>query len=368
MKLFQDSRSTSPEVIRIVDRIEQVCLQLSAQYNIQQTDKQLALTVDRHAEKAQHRLVVTNTLWALSMVVTKQALQGHIFPATNLIARGHPETSANQRLSVRMKGGRLLLDEQTEVDDQLDLLILSLFEELVRRSQAAAQSGSARLTLNDTSVMTAVRNLVHENQSLISQLLQQNEQIHNHIAADIHDQVISDLMLLKKLLQKRNAAEEEMQLVDDATNYLRDICSGLSAKDLQTFGLLPCLKNLVQKMRRHTEMKIDYHQSGDIPKLTEEVSLQVFRIVQEALNNATKHSQGTLISVTISGGINNLTATVMDDGVGIQRSNDNPGLGLSLLVERTNLIQQHCPAQLTVTPVKPHGTNVTLNLRTNDKP
>jgi signal transduction histidine kinase len=363
MKLFQDSRSTS-DVEQIVERIEQVCRQLCTQYNIQQTDKQLALTIERQADKTQHRVLVANTLWALSFVVTKQWLKAHIFPATNLIANKTPETAMNQRLSVRVKGTRLLLDDQTDVDEQLDLLILSLFEEVVRRSQAAAHSGTkGRLTLDDTSVMTAVRNLVHENQTLISQLLQQNEQIHNHIAADIHDQVISDLMLLKKMLQKRNAAEEEMQLVDDATNYLRDICSGLSGKDLQTFGLMPCLKNLVQKLRRHTEMKIEFEQSGDIPQLPENVSLQVFRIVQEALNNATKHSQANTIKVSISGNTSSFAATVLDDGVGIQRSSENPGLGLSLLVERANLINQTCRAQLAVTPATPQGTRVSLLLQ-----
>lgn len=349
MKLFQDSLSN--QTLQQLEHIAGVCDQLAAQYNLQTTDKQLRLAIERQSEKAQQRLLITNALWSLSFLATKQSLKAHIFPATNLIAKGNPETPANQRLTIAPD------------EEQIDLLVLSLFEELIRRSQVAAQSSTTgRLTLSGMSVVTAVRNLVHENQTLVSQFLRQNEQIHNHIAADIHDQVLSDLMLLKKQLQTRQGIEDEMQLLDDAMNYLRDICSGLSGKDLQTFGLLPCLQNLVKKMRRHTEMKIEYEQSGTLPKFSEEVSLQIFRIVQEALNNAIKHANGTLVSVTICGGTDPSTFEIADDGAGVTHKPDSAGLGLSILVERNALIQQHCRSRLSVTPADPHGTRVFLEI------
>jgi two-component system sensor histidine kinase DegS len=361
MKLFQDSRSDAPEVLQLANRIATVCDKLCGQYNLQMTNNQLRLVIDRQADKSQQRLTITNSLWALSFVVNKQWLKAHLFPATNLIAKGNPETNSNQRLCIQLKGGKLLLDEDVEVEEQLDLLVLSLFEELVRRSQAAAQAGpKGRVALDGVSVMTAVRNLVHENQSLISQLLHQNEQIHNRIAADIHDQVLSDLMLLKKMLQKRSANDEEMQVLDDSMNYLRDICSGLSAKDLQTFGLLPCLNNLVKKMRRHTDMKVEYIQTGTLPRYAEEVTLQVFRIVQEALNNAIKHADGSKITVTVNGGTAECSFCVEDDGAGFSRDSHNPGLGLSILAERNALIQESCSSHLTVSAADPHGTKVLL--------
>jgi signal transduction histidine kinase len=363
MKLFQDSRSAPPEVLQLANRIATVCDQLSSQYNLQTIDRQLRLAIEHQAEKTQHRLVITNSLWALSFVLNKQWFKAHLFPASNLIAKGTPETTSNQRLCIQLKGAKLLLDDNVDVEDQLDLLILSLFEELVRRSQAAAQAGpKGRVTLDGMSVMTAVRNLVHENQSLISQLLHQNEQIHSHIAADIHDQVLSDLMLLKKMLQNRSENEEETQLLDDAMNYLRDICSGLSAKDLQTFGLLPCINNLVKKMRRHTEMKVAYEQPQGLPQFPEEVALQIFRIVQEALSNAIKHANGTQITVTVSADGGGCSFCVEDDGEGLSRNSANPGLGLSILVERNALIQQSCRSLLSVTPAQPHGTKVLLEV------
>jgi signal transduction histidine kinase len=354
MKLFQDSRSR--DTLQLLEHIAKVCEQLAAQYNLQATNKQLKLVIERQSEKAQQRLLITNSLWCLSFVANKQALKAHLFPSTMLIGKGTPETQSNQRLMI------------TDTDEQVDLLVLSLFEELIRRSQVAAQSDSkGRVSLDGMSVVTAVRNLVHENQSLVAQLLKQNEQIHNHIAADIHDQVLSDLMLLKKQLQKRGEVEEEAQLLDDAMNYLRDICSGLSGKDLQTFGLIPCLDNLVKKMRRHSEMKIEYQRTGDIPMLPEEVSLQVFRIVQEALNNAIKHSQGTSISVAVSGSPGNCTFAVADDGGGVTHEPDSAGLGLSILAERNALIQQSCRSQLSVNSAEPHGTCVLLELWPNER-
>jgi signal transduction histidine kinase len=349
MKLFQDSRSN--ETLQLLEHIAKICEQLAAQYNLQARDKQLKLAIERTSDKAQHRLLITNAVWALSFIASKQSLKAHLFPASQIITKGDPETALNQRLTI------------TDEDEQIDLLVLSLFEELIRRSQVAARSGSStRVTLDGMSVVTAVRNLVHENQSLVAQLLRQNEQIHNHIAADIHDQVLSDLMLLKKEMQKRGEIEEEMQLLDDAMNYLRDVCSGLSGKDLQTFGLMPCLRNLVNKVRRHTEIKLELTESGVLPKCSQEVQLQIFRIVQESLSNAVKHSDGEAIRISISGDENKCSFTVSDNGGGVDETHQNSGLGLSILAERNALIQQSCRSLLSITGAKPHGTVVQLEV------
>lgn len=367
MKLFQIHRATPPAVSELMDRIALVCDQLAAQYNLQAPSSAVRLVIERQKEKTQQRILIANSLFALSFVANKQALKAHLFPANQLVAKGEPESAINQRLYIRLKasaeGSKLLLDDSTDVAEQLDLLVLSLFEELVRRSQAAAQSGTrGRVALDGTSMMTAVRNLVHENQSLISQLLQQNEQIHNHIAADIHDQVLSDLLLLKKTIGKRSDNEQELQLLEDAMGYLRDICSGLSSKDLQTFGLMPCLKNLVTKMRRHSELEIEFMQTGSLPTFPEQVSLQIFRIIQEALNNANKHANGTRITVTISGGAEHCAFRVSDDGQGLPESRSGSGLGLSILAERDALIQQFCRSRLSVTPNEPQGVAVLLEV------
>jgi signal transduction histidine kinase len=87
-------------------------------------------------------------------------------------------------------------------------------------------------------------------------------------------------------------------------------------------------------------MAIDFD-SADIPKeLPQEISLCLFRVLQEAIQNAMKHSRSKHVEVSLIGGLNEVHLTVRDFGIGFDSENGGNvhGLGIISMRERMTLV------------------------------
>ena len=105
--------------------------------------------------------------------------------------------------------------------------------------------------------------------------------------------------------------------------------------------------------------------SQDIPKhLPDSLSLGVFRILQEAIQNAVKHSGGNVFEVTLSGSSHSIELSVRDDGRGfnLTRASKGKGLGLTSMEERARLMG----GEFSILPRESQGT--TIRARTPLKP
>jgi signal transduction histidine kinase len=95
-------------------------------------------------------------------------------------------------------------------------------------------------------------------------------------------------------------------------------------------------------------------------RLRPEVEAQLLRITQEAMNNAVRHSEATLIEVQVRVTPGGAQIVVKDDGVGLKAARPDSH-GLSIMRERAALID----ADLELIPVPPHGTAVIVRLNTS---
>ena len=103
-------------------------------------------------------------------------------------------------------------------------------------------------------------------------------------------------------------------------------------------------------------MEIDFH-SENIPKeLSSDVSLCLFRVLQEALQNAIKHSDSRKFQVTLRGGASEIELTVHDSGIGFapEEAIKGRGLGLTSMQERLKLVD----GRLSIDSKPQHGTTV----------
>jgi signal transduction histidine kinase len=132
---------------------------------------------------------------------------------------------------------------------------------------------------------------------------------------------------------------------------------------LEKFGLGHALKELCDRFQSTSQLPIQYHELGDAGAMVAKKELLIFRIVQELLNNAIKHSKATTISVTLRA-TDKFEIVVEDDGIGFnfdeqQASNKiEKGLGLFNIENRARLLN----ATLQYDKEREKGTRTTLTV------
>jgi signal transduction histidine kinase len=114
----------------------------------------------------------------------------------------------------------------------------------------------------------------------------------------------------------RPRAEEAMALLDDTIEGLRRIIGSLSPKPLENLGLIGAIRKEVKALSKQTGMKSHLAFPRELGFLTEDVELAVYRSVQEALNNISKHSGAHHFGVSIELRDGRLMLRIDDDGHG----------------------------------------------------
>ena len=114
----------------------------------------------------------------------------------------------------------------------------------------------------------------------------------------------------------------------------------LHSSKLEFLGLAVAVKALSREWAEQYQVQARCECSGVPDDLAPDVSLCLFRILQEALHNVAKHSQATKINIRLDGTTDCLRLTISDNGVGFVQNNARmrPGLGLISMRERLHLI------------------------------
>ena len=140
-----------------------------------------------------------------------------------------------------------------------------------------------------------------------------------HLAGELHDGPLQSLAAVVRRLEGRDDTASEVAILRDASAELRRVASALRPPALDDLGLGPALEGLVEAANAVAPptVTIDFAPgaSGSRHRPPRDVELAVFRIVQEAVQNARAHGGGTQVRVTaeLDGPI---AVTVQDDGRG----------------------------------------------------
>lgn len=177
---------------------------------------------------------------------------------------------------------------------------------------------------------------------------QENER--KRVSADLHDSVgamLSTIRLgLLSLVRKDGISEESIlptkQLLDETIDSLRTISRDLMPVTLQRFGLSQTVKEMCDRVSSTGGLVVIYEESEGSVRLSEKKEVMIFRIVQELLNNAIKHSGASEIFIQFIWG-QDLSISVCDNGIGfdyqkVREGNDTVrGLGLYTIENRVRL-------------------------------
>ncbi|MGB0525866.1 MAG: ATP-binding protein [Flammeovirgaceae bacterium] len=200
------------------------------------------------------------------------------------------------------------------------------------------------------------------------------EKERKRMSREVHDGLGQVLTALKFRLESLQVTDEHEQkkLMDTKTiltraiSEVRRISSGLLPAVLNDYGLAAGIKDLVQVSSKQSGISIVFDNSLKIDhRLHRDVEVSLYRIAQEALNNALKYSKADTIQVTLGNDAEFITLSIIDNGKGFdleqkltEPKRDFSGNGLASIKERSNLIDGHL--LISTSPGK--GTNIYLEV------
>lgn len=208
-----------------------------------------------------------------------------------------------------------------------------------------------------------------EIRALYRQVVAAREVERGRLSRELHDGVLQDLCAVTRDLKALEAETDESSLPQlvarsgEAVGALRAICNDLRPPLLQ-HDLATALKGLVEELDTRSPAPVHIDVSVDDLHLADDVALAIFRITQEALNNAIQHADASEIAVRLTQYPDRLRLTVTEDGCGIAEGVDparfvaEGHFGLAGMRERAAMIG----ATLDVQTAVDYGTVVILEL------
>lgn len=204
-------------------------------------------------------------------------------------------------------------------------------------------------------------------------LAQGREKERKRLAQEIHDGPVQDLHGLHMQLKALSDLPDRLQHVGEelmrVTGELRAMSADLHPPALQRFGLPAALRSHADRLTdRHSSLTVDMNLADPDDSLPEPYALALFRIAQEAMNNAVQHGEATHLSVQLRCDASTVALTIRDDGTGFSPPDDWHALadedhyGLLGMKERADAIGASLDIESTPgdgTRVHAHASTVT---------
>ena len=166
---------------------------------------------------------------------------------------------------------------------------------------------------------------------------------------ELHDETLQGLGALRMLLAtaRRRGDHESLATavhaavaqIDDEIESLRALIRELRPAALDELGPGPAIEELAARVAARHGIAVTTALELDGPREDPDIETAVYRLIQEALNNAVKHAQASSVRVAVSRGDGQLVVVVADDGLGFDAARPGTGYGLAGMRERVALVR-----------------------------
>jgi signal transduction histidine kinase len=207
---------------------------------------------------------------------------------------------------------------------------------------------------------------------LSARMVRQHEEERRRLSRELHDETAQVFSAVKMQLESLRTSlvptasarlDRLLALVDQGIASIRQVTSDLRPSLLDDLGLVPALRSLVTDFNERSGLRATLSSPDTVPPLAVDADLALFRALQEALSNVTRHAGGHVVDVTMSVADGHLTIKVRDDGKGFPvtrdgRVKESEGrMGLTGMRERMHAVN----GTVTLRNTSP-GAEVTLRL------
>ena len=166
-------------------------------------------------------------------------------------------------------------------------------------------------------------------------------------------------------------SEQTAQKIEQLKVRTTDIIQGvrtatfnLTPPELSDYGITSALSKLAHELSRLTEQNITFLNKSDFDlRLDPTSEINIYRIVQEAINNAIKYAQSSYIIITLSHSNDILSITIDDDGIGFisqkeTHKKEYGGMGMMFMQERIKYVK----GRIFINSIPDKGTRITINI------
>ncbi|MEK6477154.1 ATP-binding protein [Catalinimonas sp. 4WD22] len=212
-------------------------------------------------------------------------------------------------------------------------------------------------------------------------ILEGQEEERRRISRDIHDGIGQQLTALKFTIENINLepnmptreekVREAQKMLNQVIREVRRVSFNLNPSALSDYGLVPVTRRFCAEASRLSDKTVIFeNKTGFLNRMDKSIETNLYRIIQEAVNNAIKYSKSDEIRVEFSHKAHYLNVDIIDNGVGFdfqnyrkRESKDGTGLGILNMQERTYYING--TFELSSEPGK--GTRINIHLPINGR-
>jgi PAS domain S-box-containing protein len=277
---------------------------------------------------------------------------------------------ARQHLAA-LKSGR-----HAQRSAELDILCFDGSQRTVESTTASVVDGgetSIVMVLRDLTALRRMESELARSHADLQRLVASQDEVQENerrrIARELHDDLQQTLAAIKIDLAaaavgpaRDTALRSARVLADQAIDSTRRIIGDLRPQILDDLGLVPALQMLASQFQQRTAIAcaLEADEDGLDGLLSPQASTSLFRIVQEALNNAARHSRASQVQIHLSAQEAGITLRVADDGTGMPEAHERRAgaVGLVGMHERARLLQ----GTLDVARAEPHGTVIQVKV------
>ncbi|HBD96551.1 MAG: hypothetical protein A2015_13900 [Spirochaetes bacterium GWF1_31_7] len=265
----------------------------------------------------------------------------------------------------------------------LILLIISILfvirfikpvELLTKHLESFSKDGIAlKITGNfkgkNAEAVSAFNKMIDERSSFEKEILEAAEYERTRIGIELHDDIgqiltganfyLMDIQSKDHVITSRDI-DGLHELINQALHKVRITARGLYPVIVNENGLIGLIENFIDGFGMHSGIEFNFAHGVSVPVRDEFILFNIFRIIQEAVTNAIKHSECTLISIRLDADESVLKVSICDNGLGINNFTGD-GIGLRSMKYRAGLMN----AIFSISENTP-GTCITLIIRRNE--
>jgi two-component system sensor histidine kinase DegS len=291
---------------------------------------------------------------------------GHL--SEQAIREAYEEAKEAQiELALKRREEKELIEKRNELERKLvdNKAIIEKAEKLVSQINVALNY------LNrDLKKMNTQLEQLKDKRALSVKIIEAQEEERKRIAREIHDgpaQAMANVLLKSELCEKLITKDIEQakielknlkNIVQQSLKEVRKIIYDLRPSALDDLGLIPALSRYIKNFSEETGIFVDFSVLSDYKRLSPEIEITCFRVVQEALTNIKKHSKAKNASVKFEFGMRFISIIIKDDGIGFDKENIGQGYGLMGMKERVEILN----GKFEISSFKNKGTQIYISI------
>jgi signal transduction histidine kinase len=272
-----------------------------------------------------------------------------------------------------------LLERNNEAEERADQKVASIYDGVEKNTYTFLAATivtivltSSYLTYSNRRIFSRIQSLSLQRRILAGRLITVQEEVLRSVSRELHDEFGQILTAVGTMLARaekkglpadsplRTELTEVREITHNTLEKMRSLSQMLHPAILDDYGLAKGIEWYTEVFQRQTGIETVAYVKGDPVRVTGQPAIHCFRIVQEALNNAAKHSATESAEVCMEFASNLLTVRVKDFGKGMpaQKKTGKLGLGLIAMRERAELLH----GELEVSSVPNQWTMISLTM------